>query len=65
MTDTYYRDRIAAAEREAENARAARLLALDEALTAVRTQDDEVLDAEDLAALNQAQAVITDLRRTW
>ncbi|MGY1773540.1 hypothetical protein [Blastococcus sp. SYSU D00813] len=55
-------DRQLAAE---ENARAARMRALDEALTAVLTYDDDALDAEDLATLNQAQAVVNDLRRTW
>lgn len=65
MTDTYYRDRTNRWLAEQENARAGRLRALNEALTAVRTQDEDVLDAEDLAALNAAQAVVNDLRRTW
>lgn len=62
---SYWRERMDRLEAEMENARAARLLALDEALTAVRMHDEPVMDAEDLATLNQAQAVVNDLRRTW
>jgi hypothetical protein len=65
MSDTFYRDRIDRALIEQENARAARLRALDEALQAVRQLDEDVMESEDLAALNAAQAVVNDLRRTW
>lgn len=65
MNDTYWRDRTNDWLAEQENARAARMRALDEALIAVRTQDEEILEADDLAALNAAQAVVNDLRRTW
>lgn len=65
MTANYWRARVEQALIAAENARAARLRALDEALKAVRAQDEDIMDAEDLAALNAAQTVVNDLRRTW
>lgn len=65
MSDSYWRERTDRWLLEQENARAARMRALDEALAAVRTQDEDVMDAEDLATLNAAQAVVNDLRRTW
>ncbi|WP_100499393.1 hypothetical protein [Geodermatophilus chilensis] len=65
MSDNYWRQRLDDQLAAAENARAARMRALDEALQAVRAMDEDVMDAEDLATLNQAQAVVNDLRRTW
>lgn len=65
MSDRYWRQRLDQQLADAENARAARMRALDEALQAVRALDEDVMDAEDLATLNQAQAVVNDLRRTW
>jgi hypothetical protein len=65
VSDTYYRDRIARAAVEAENARVRRMEALQEALYAVRTQDDEVLSPDQRAALSAATDAVADLRRTW
>lgn len=65
MTASYWRLRTETWLAEMENQRVARLRALDEALTAVRQHDEDVLDAEDLAALNRVQEVVNDLRRVW
>jgi hypothetical protein len=65
VTDIYWRQRLDQQLVAAENARVARLRALDEALQEVRALDQDVMDAEDIAALNAAQEVVNDLRRTW
>lgn len=63
--DDYYRRRIDAAQREQENARAARMGALQDALYAVRTQDDDVLSPDQRTALYAATDAVADLRRIW
>jgi hypothetical protein len=52
-------------EAAAENARAARMRALDEALRAVRLEDADVLSADEKDALDAAQRAVASLRQTW
>lgn len=65
MSDSYYRDRIDRALIEQENARIARMAALDEALAAVLYEDAEVIDGADRETLSRARQIIQELRRTW
>lgn len=66
MADDYYqrrRDELAAA---LENARAARMRELDDALRAVLEHDADVLDeVQHAEPFRQALTAVSDLRRTW
>jgi hypothetical protein len=60
-----WRDRMAAIERDRENLRAQRMRALDEALTAVRVDERDVLSADDVDVLAAAARVVASLRQVW
>lgn len=65
MTDSYYRDRILRTEADAENARAARMAALDEALRAVLRDDSEVMEDGEFDILSDAAGVVSRLHAIW
>lgn len=61
----YWAKRADRAARDGENARARRMAALDAALRDVLDLDRDVIDADGVAMLRHASAVVADLRRTW
>lgn len=50
---------------EQENARAARMAALQDALYRVRHEDDDVLTEDTREILRQAQTVVDELHAIW
>jgi hypothetical protein len=61
----YYQRRRWEAERDRENLRAQRMRALEEALHAVRTYEDDALSADERVALAEAARAVDSLRRVW
>lgn len=64
MSD-YYAEERRRRQIERENLRAQRLRELDEALTAVRTHEADVLSAEERDALTAAARAVASLRQVW
>jgi hypothetical protein len=60
-----YRERADRAAADRENLRAQRFRELDEALTAVRTHEVNVLSAAEQDTLTAAAAVVASLRQVW